>query len=84
MFFLSEVDKCATFLTKALLFLMSTLQILSWEDKCWVLYDGYGGQQGPHSLTELYGWYQYGYLQSSVMVSSYFSYIICLYAITYF
>uniref|UniRef100_A0A803LG28 GYF domain-containing protein n=1 Tax=Chenopodium quinoa TaxID=63459 RepID=A0A803LG28_CHEQI len=41
---------------------------LSWEEKCWLLLDGYGRGSGPHSLSEIYYWHQYGYLHSSVMI----------------
>ncbi|KAJ6941769.1 hypothetical protein NC651_007511 [Populus alba x Populus x berolinensis] len=27
-----------------------------------------GGKHGPHSLLELYSWYQYGYLKDSLMI----------------
>ncbi|XP_021774411.1 histone-lysine N-methyltransferase ATXR7-like [Chenopodium quinoa] len=43
-------------------------QSLSWEEKCWLFLDGYGRAMGPHSLSELYYWHQYGYLHSSVMI----------------
>ncbi|CAO2815742.1 unnamed protein product [Amaranthus hypochondriacus] len=43
-------------------------QPFSWEERCWLYLDGYGGASGPHSISELYYWHQYGYLQSSVMI----------------
>lgn len=43
-------------------------QSLSWEERCWLYLDGYGRSAGPHSLSELYYWHQYGFLRSSVMI----------------
>jgi hypothetical protein len=42
----------------------------SGEDSCWLFKDDDGRKHGPHSLLELYSWYQYGYLKDSLMVSS--------------
>ncbi|KAJ8450797.1 hypothetical protein Cgig2_032422 [Carnegiea gigantea] len=43
-------------------------QPLGWEEKCWLYQDGYGRNNGPHSLSELYYWHQFGYLHDSVMI----------------
>ncbi|GMH16333.1 hypothetical protein Nepgr_018174 [Nepenthes gracilis] len=43
-------------------------QPLSWEEKCWLVDDGFGRKHGPHSLTELYYWQHYGFLHNSAMI----------------
>ncbi|XP_019107476.2 histone-lysine N-methyltransferase ATXR7 isoform X3 [Beta vulgaris subsp. vulgaris] len=47
---------------------MAPQQALSWSERCWVFLDGYGTAMGPHSLSDLCYWHQYGYLHSSVMI----------------
>ncbi|XP_047324982.1 histone-lysine N-methyltransferase ATXR7 [Impatiens glandulifera] len=41
---------------------------LSGEGSYWLFGDEAGNRHGPHTLTELYSWHQYGYLQDSSMI----------------
>ncbi|KAJ6731260.1 HISTONE-LYSINE N-METHYLTRANSFERASE SETD1 [Salix viminalis] len=47
---------------------VTPVSLVSGEDSCWLFKDDDGRKHGPHSLPELYSWYQYGYLKDSLMI----------------
>ncbi|KAJ6953213.1 hypothetical protein NC652_005038 [Populus alba x Populus x berolinensis] len=47
---------------------VTPVSLVSGEDSCWLFKDDDGRKHGPHSLLELYSWYQYGYLKDSLMI----------------
>ncbi|XP_050235385.1 histone-lysine N-methyltransferase ATXR7 isoform X2 [Mercurialis annua] len=44
------------------------LSSMSGDESCWMFEDDGGQKHGPHSLSELYAWYCYGYLRDSLMI----------------
>ncbi|KAJ6708536.1 HISTONE-LYSINE N-METHYLTRANSFERASE SETD1 [Salix koriyanagi] len=47
---------------------VTPVSLVSGEDSCLLFKDDDGRKHGPHSLLELYSWYQYGYLKDSLMI----------------
>ncbi|KAJ6336587.1 hypothetical protein OIU76_006463 [Salix suchowensis] len=47
---------------------VAPVSLVSGEDSCLLFKDDDGRKHGPHSLLELYSWYQYGYLKDSLMI----------------
>ncbi|XP_050268082.1 histone-lysine N-methyltransferase ATXR7 isoform X1 [Quercus robur] len=47
---------------------ITSCQLPSGEESCWLYEDDQGRKHGPNSLSELHAWHSYGYLQDVLMI----------------